>query len=278
LTPLTFALLIVFITTAVLAIGLSTTLAGALAALRERRLFARVILANFVLVPLVGVALVRVFPLSGDAAIALLLLASAAGGPNAIQFTSKVSDELDLAAAVLFLLTLVSVVVTPVLVLLTLPVEEPITVPYLRVLGALGGLMLLPLFLGSAVRQRAPTQAAKLAKPLMTLSSLAFVASVVAAASSRQDAAQAVRGSTLAAMLVLTLVSMAIGWWLGGPSQGSRRVLAVATNMRHVPLTVAISIASFPSRDVDIALLAYLLVVAPPNLVFTIYHGIKAKH
>ena len=82
MTPLTLALLVVFITTAVLAIGLSTTLAGGLAALREHRLLVRVIVPNMVLVPLIGVALVRLLSLPEDAAIGLLLLAFAAGAPT----------------------------------------------------------------------------------------------------------------------------------------------------------------------------------------------------
>ena len=163
------------------------------------------------------------------------------------------------------------------LVFLALPVEEPITVPYLRLLVAIGVLTLLPLFLGSAVRHRAPARAARLVKPLLNVSTVAFVASALVAGSSRQEAARAVGWSALAAMLALTLISMAIGWLLGGPRQESRQVLAVATNLRNVPLCLVIAIAAFPSRDVDLVLLAYLLLVTPVNLVFTVYHGIKAK-
>ncbi len=51
----------------------------------------------------------------------------------------------------------------------------------------------------------------------------------------RREAINIIRGcGTIVAMLLLLLLSMLIGWLIGGPDCDSRRVLATSTGMRSV--------------------------------------------
>jgi BASS family bile acid:Na+ symporter len=81
----------------------------------------------------------------------------------------------------------------------------------------------------------------------------------------------------LLAMLLLIAASMVIGWMLGGPDRGTRRVLTVNTSMRNVALALAIASRSFPGADVDVGVLAFSALMLPPNVLFTIYQSRKMK-
>ena len=51
----------------------------------------------------------------------------------------------------------------------------------------------------------------------------------------RRDALHAIAGrGTILAMFLLLVISMLIGWFIGGPDDESRRVLATSTGMRSV--------------------------------------------
>jgi len=267
----------VFLITVMVAIGLRATANDILATLQDRKLVAKILLANIVLIPILGLAVVRVFDLSTDTAVAVLFLACAPGGFIAIQFTTKVEDKVSFAAAVLFLLSIVAVVFTPVMAGVIVPREMLKTLPYLRVIGFMVVFLLLPLVAGFAVRHARPPLADALYKPLNLVSTVSFIAAVFLSMAIKKEAARTIGGAGIAAMLTLILGSMVIGWLLGGPKKAERKVLANSASMRNVALCMLIALTSFPQRNVDEAILAYVLVVIPPNLLFTIYHIAKRR-
>ena len=81
----------------------------------------------------------------------------------------------------------------------------------------------------------------------------------------------------MAAMLILILVSMLIGWVLGGPDKNDRRVLATGTSMRNAAICLLIAQKSFPDTGVDVVVIAFSAFMVPPNMLFTLYEIIKNK-
>ena len=92
LSPLARLLTYVFLVSVMLSVGLEVTGRQVLDALRNVRLMGRALLANLVLVPILGLVLVRLIPMAPDVAAGVLILAAAPGAPFAVQFTSKVRD------------------------------------------------------------------------------------------------------------------------------------------------------------------------------------------
>jgi predicted Na+-dependent transporter len=76
-----------FVALVMLSIGLRVSGGQLLDTLRNRPLFIRTLLANCVLIPGIGVLLVKLFPLTPDASVGILLLAAIPGTPIALQFT-----------------------------------------------------------------------------------------------------------------------------------------------------------------------------------------------
>jgi BASS family bile acid:Na+ symporter len=107
-------LLNLFIVVVMFSIGLRVSGGELLDILRKRSLLVRTLLANCVLIPAIGFLLVRIFPLTPDASVGILLLAAIPGTPIALQFTRQAKTRLAFAAAMTFVLSLVSVAMTPV--------------------------------------------------------------------------------------------------------------------------------------------------------------------
>lgn len=267
------ALTYLFFVSTMFSIGLAVSADQFLAALRDYRLMARVILANIVLVPILGILLILFFPLSTDVKTAILLLALAPGGIQALQFTPK--SDAPFATAVMFILALAAIVISPLLADLILPVEIRVRVPYLHAMEFLLLFLLLPLLAGFTLRHRVGRLADGLCKTVLLISNVSFIAAVVLSMTVKSRAARSIGWAPLTAVLMLS--SMAIGWLLGGPGRGSRQVSAVATSMRNAGVCLLIAAASFPGSTVELTVVAFMAMMVPPIMLFTAYHGIRGK-
>jgi bile acid:Na+ symporter, BASS family len=104
-----------FMITYMLSVGLETTRGRIVSILKDSKTIGFALLANLVLVPLLGVILTRVIPVPSDIKTGLLLLAIAPGGPFALNFARVSNGNIHLAVALFVLLSLLAIVITPVL-------------------------------------------------------------------------------------------------------------------------------------------------------------------
>ena len=105
-----------FVFLVMLSIGLRVSGGELLEVVRNRALFTRMLLANCVLIPGIGFLLVKLFPLTPDSTVGILLLACIPGTPIALQFTRMAKTRLAFAAVMTFVLSVVSIALTPVAV------------------------------------------------------------------------------------------------------------------------------------------------------------------
>ena len=271
------ALIIVFLLSTMLSIGLEVTLKEIMLVASNKRLFIVALVANFILVPLLGLGIARILPMPMNIETGFLLLAAAPGALFAINFTRRTQDSVPFAAALVFSLTVLSVVFTPFLAQLLLNVDQPVTLHYDRAVQVLFLYVLVPLLAGLALNRWANPMALQLRKPLSVCAGVSFVVVTVLTMDLKSAATKQIGMNGLLAMLLLITASMVIGWMLGGPNRGTRRVLTVNTSMRNVALALAIASRSFPGADVDVGVVAFSALMLPPNVLFTIYQSRKIK-
>ena len=258
-----------FVVTVMFSIGLRVSGGELLGILRDRALFVRTLLANCVLIPAIGFLLVRIFPLTPDASVGILLLAAIPGTPIALQFTRRAKTRLAFAAAMTFVLSLVSLAMTP-LAIQVMPhtaqrSDRPLLMLVMNIVLYIG----LPLCAGLWAARRAPKLAPKLVLPLGVLATIVFVFLMWETRLVRRHAFDAIRGrGTVLAMLLLLLLSMLIGWLIGGPDPESRRVLATSTSMRSVIVVLYVARYCFPGTNVFMIPIVYLSLMVPTNLLF----------
>jgi bile acid:Na+ symporter, BASS family len=267
----------IFVISTMLTIGLRVTGHEILSSLNDRKLMARVLLANIVLVPLLGILIAKIFQLSADSQVGIILLACAPGGINAIQFTGKVKSHIAFAAGLLFLLNIIAILVTPLIARVCLPPQIHVTMPYLKFAGILTAIMLLPLLAGFSIHRHLARLSEIFYKPLLILSNLTFVTVIILTMQVKKAAMGELGWRLVVAMLLLIVGSMIIGGLLGGAEKGARRVIATTTSMRNAALCLMLAVVGFPERNVELSVLAFMALMVPPNMLFMVYHEIREK-
>jgi len=269
-----------FVAVVMFSIGLRVTGGQLIGILQNRALFVRVLVANCLFIPALGFLLVHIFPLKPDASIGILLLAAIPGTPIALQFNRKATTRLAFAAAMTFILSVVSLAIAPLMIEVMPQIVERSQRPILRLFTDIALYIGLPLWAGRWTARRAPKLAPRFVTVLEIIASIAFLTLMFETRIVRQEALNAIKGGgAILAMGILLLASMTIGWFIGGPDPDSRRVVATTTGMRSVIVVLYVARSCFPGTNVFMAPIAYLTMMVPTNLVFiTIYSFWRKRH
>jgi len=247
-----------FVISSMLAMGLGLTIGEIVAPLRNIRLIVLSLVANFVLMPLVAIALARLLRLDEAFGVGLLLLGSAAGAPFLPKLAQIAKGNLAFAVGLMVLLMVITVGYLPV----ALPVLLPgVSVNPAQIARSLFLLMLLPLAAALAVRAKFPPAAAR-AKPLLDrLSNWSLILLIVLLTVVNLKSVLAVfgTGGILAGLLFLA-AGYGIGWVLGGPAADTRRVLGLGTSQRNIAAALVVSRQSFDDPNVVVMVVVVAIV------------------
>lgn len=263
-------LLDAFVVLVMASIGLRVRRGELFSILRNRKLLGRSLLANCVVVPVLGYLLARMVPMDPQVRVGIMLLAAVPGTPVALQFTRTARGRLGFVAGLTFLLSIAAVAVAPVAVTVVPHLESQYRPEFDLILTLLMQIVL-PLGAGVMLARKWPSIAAKLVGPLNILATVIFIFLMWETRAVRREALRSMGGRPLLTMLALLIVAMVTGWWLGGPDRESRRVMATSTSMRNVVVCFFIARYWFPGTRAYLVPIAYLGMMLPANLLFTLY-------
>lgn len=213
---MTTFVMILFLVTVMMSIGLELTIGECLSVLRNRRLLVSALVANFVVVPLLGVLIATILPMPRDIEVGFLLLAAAPGALFAVNFTRQMRDSVPAAASLLFVLTVLSLAVTPPLAQLLLRIDPHVTMHYGQAVRVLVLYIFLPLTAGLVIHRLDGSRARTLQKWSSVCADVLFVFGVILTFSVKSAATRRIGINGLLAMLLLIVVSMVVGWIMGG--------------------------------------------------------------
>src|SRR5213595_1114122 len=143
--------------------------------------------------------------------------------------------------------------------------------------------MLVPLAVALAVNARFPSVAAR-TKPLLNrISNLSLIALVLLLVVTNIKNVLAVFGTGgILAGLLFIAVAFAVGWWLGGPTTDTRRVLALGTAQRNIAAALVVGSQSFSDPKVVVMVVVVaivsLLVLMPLSRKLAKYKSGKAEN
>ena len=249
---------LIFVVSSMVAMGLGLKVAQITAPLRNLRLVAMSLLANFALMPAAAIVLARVLRLDEPLGVGLLVLGVAAGAPFLPKLTQIAKGNLAFAVALMVLLMVITVGYLP----LVLPVLLPgVSVNPAKIARSLVLLMLVPLVVALAVNAKLPAAAAR-AKPLFDrLSSLGLILVVVLLVVVNFNKVLSVFGTRaiLAGMLFIAF-GYAVGWALGGPAADTRPVLGLGTAQRNIAAALVVGGQSFSNPSVVVMVVVVAIV------------------
>ncbi|HEY7850074.1 MAG TPA: bile acid:sodium symporter, partial [Ktedonobacterales bacterium] len=243
-----------FVVTSMLAMGLSLTIPQIAGALRNGRLVALALVANFVIVPAVAFGLAQIIPLDKDLKTGLILFGAAAGAPFLPKLAQIAKANVALAVGLMALLVVVTVVYLPLVLPLLLP---GISVDSGKIALSLFLEMLVPLAIGLCIKARYAEAAASLQPPVAQISNISLVLLLVLMLGLNLGNVLALLGTgAIIGMVALIVVAVGSGYLLGGPGTESRRVLALGTGQRNLAAAFVIATGNFANQPNVLVLLA----------------------
>jgi BASS family bile acid:Na+ symporter len=247
----------VFLVSSMSEIGLGLRLQQVVAPLRDKRLVALALLANFIIAPLLALGIARLLRLDEPFAQGLLLLGLGAGAPFMPKIVGMAKGDVAVAVALLVMLMVGTIAFLPFVLPLLVPGAQVNPEEIVRLLLLL---ILLPLSVGLIMRARVPSFADRLAPVLGVVSIATLLAATVLIIALHWQSLQQVfgTGAIYAAALFSVLCALA-GWLLGGRAAGQRMALGLGTGFRSFPAALIVSVQNFADPNVQVMVIVTTL-------------------
>lgn len=262
-----------FVVLYMFSVPLETTRGEIMEHFKNFNLMRRALLANFVIIPILGFVIAYFLDLPPEIRTGLLLLAMAPGGLFALQFARVANGNRVFAVWLLFVFCLLAILITPLLVHLFFPREGAGRLPFGWLTMMLLLLVVAPLIVGRLLQKLIPEQAPMLGLWLGRLSIVIFIVAALMAGKYKTPAIKLMGMNGIAAIVLLILGAWAVGWLLGGPEIRNRKVLAISSSMRNVGVCVPIASNYFTGTEVTVPMLAFSGIMIPMNMVFALVIG-----
>lgn len=237
---------LVFAVSSMLSVGLTYTLGQIVEPLRNVRLVGVGLLANFVVVPLWALLIVRMLSLDDPYEVGIMLVASAAGAAFLVKLVQLSDGDVAFSASLLVLLLPATVIYMP----LVLPFIAPdADVEVWAIARPLVFATLLPLVVGTATLAVLPGVAARVRPLLGPVSMGALVATgVLTVAANAGDVVEVLGERVIIAALLLIAGSFAVGFVLGAPDH-HRDEIALATAQRNIAAATVVATQTIGDPD-----------------------------
>jgi predicted Na+-dependent transporter len=240
-----------FAVSSMLSVGFSHTIREIIEPFRNLPAVSKALLANFVLVPLLGYLITLILPLDRPLQIGLILIACAAGAPFLIKLTIAAGRNVALSTSLLVLLLPLTIIYIPIVVPIAIP---EVTVSPMAIAMPLVLTMLIPLAIGFLIKAYFHLWAARWQPILAKLSSITLLLLVSITFIVNFKAIVGVFGEgVIFAAILLILGAFGIGYLLGGPDIAKRDVLGLGTAQRNIAAATVVATQGFEDRDTLVA-------------------------
>ncbi|WP_227357253.1 bile acid:sodium symporter family protein [Haladaptatus salinisoli] len=246
----------IFVLTTMLSMGFELTPNQLVASLNKRRLMAKSLAVNIIIIPFFAYALVITFPMETGYAAGILLIAMAPGAPFGPKLAEISASDIAFASGLMAVLGFVSVVTIPITAALLLPGD--VTADPIRIAQLVVVVQLFPLLAGLIIDARCPSIADRLYPPVQRLSDYSFVGLIVLLLVVYLNEMLLLVGTgTLFVSAIVVGAAILFGYVLGGPERSTREVLATTTAARNAAIALFIATTSFADPDVLTMVLAF---------------------
>jgi bile acid:Na+ symporter, BASS family len=259
------AVLIAFIASTMLAAGLGTRVADLAAVVRTGPLLALVLVANLLIVPLLGWGVAWLFSLGTAATIALILVASSPGAPFGAKIAMIQRGDVLAGSTLQVLLAAIGSLTFPLTANVLIGwtgVGGDLALPVADLVRSVAILQLVPFAVGLAVRHWSSQTATRWVPAAQRASSLTFVAVLVLGLGSSWEQLVSLLGSRtlLAAGIFTVLAALAGGLLASGPPVRRTTMGGIAPLRNAGPAFAAVAIAFDSDPEILAALSGILLV------------------
>jgi predicted Na+-dependent transporter len=210
----------------------------------------KTLVLNFIVIPAVAILIVLGMNLHPEIAIGILLIGVAPIMPLFPLFVSFARSGRPGTHAPILYASLLMVLSVPMTMFIARAIQltaPGLEVNLVHVFIFLVGFQTVPVVIGYAIHERL-THRTALARKITTGCAVATLLIFIALsmAVSRQPLANLYGSDALVASILLVVVSLMLGWLVGGPDPKARKNLAMGTSLRNVGLSLLFAWVFFP--------------------------------
>lgn len=269
-------LILIYVVSAMLALGLGQTVSQILEPLRSLRLTLSTLAASYLILPLLAASTARLFGLDAGLRLGLVLIAMSAGAEVGPLLTSTSKANVRLSAGILVLSLGVTIFYLPLMLGVFLPdvhfdVKHLVLKLFLTILG--------PLLLGLLIRSRFEKIAHALETPLHWISRVFVIAVTLTIIILYYKPIIGLFGTyTILAAFISVTGGFAIGYLLGWPDRETRLAMAYMHGARSASIAALVAADVFrdqPNVILGVATVTIFILglLIPASYLFRIKQG-----
>ena len=267
LLTLTNLFLLTFVISSMLAMGLSLTTKQIVTPLKNVKLVLLALFANFVVVPILGIALTKVFQLETDLATGLILVSVVAGAPILPKMAQVAKGDAAFSVGLMVLLLIGTIIYAPIVLPLIL---SSVSVSAWAIAKPLIFMMLIPLMIGLFVKARYPQTAENLEPTFHQASSFSLILMIVLMLVVNWSSLVGAFGTkSFIAAIIFIAVAFPVAYFMGGSNSGTRSVMGLGTAQRNLEAAMAIAGINFASQPNVLVMIIVVAVIGLTLLMVT---------
>ena len=250
--------ILIYVVSAMLALGLSHTVKEIFDSLRNVRITLSAVVASYIILPLIAVSIAGLFGLDPALRFGLVLMSMAAGAEIGPLLTANSNGNVRLAGGLLVISIAITIVYLPVMLGVFLP---SVHFPLGHLLIKLCVTVVAPLILGFFIKSQFEKIAKTAEKYIYTISRIfVIVLTVIVILLYYKRIIDLFGTYAILAGFVYVVGGFGIGYLLGWPERGTRLAMGYMHSARNA--SVAIMVANDVFHDqVDVMLMIALLVI-----------------
>ncbi len=238
--------MLMFVVPSMLAMGFGLTVGQILEPLKNWKVVVFALVASFVIVPLAGYLITLLIPMQQDYQIGLILVATAAGAPMLPKMAQLAKGNLALGVGLMTLLMVGTVIYMPIMLPILLP---GVSVNPADIAVSLVVLMLIPLGIALFVRARWHEVAGYFRPKMAQLSNVGLIGLIITMLLlDWRNVLQTIGTGALASIILLILVGVVAGYFLGGAAPGGKSVFALGTAQRNLAAANVVALGNFAAQ------------------------------
>jgi bile acid:Na+ symporter, BASS family len=261
-------------------VGLAASTNDLINAARDWKLIVRMLLANYLFVPAVAVALLMIFHTNPTVAVGFLILAACPGGPYGSIFTMIAKANVGAATGLGLILVGLSPLVSPGLLNILVSIllgNQVVHVNVTKMTVTLILSQLLPLLFGLAVNYWRPSLTSSLVGPARQGAKILNATLLVLIFYTYYRLFLRIKPIGYFGMLILLIATVVIGWLAGVSDSQNRKAMALTTSIRNSVPSMVIAIESFDGTLALPAVVVFGIFGTLGSLVLALWWGMKAR-
>ncbi len=268
--------ILIYVVSAMVALGLSQTVRQIFEPLRNLRLTISAVVGSFIVLPLLAALTARLFGLEPGLRYGLVLMAMAAGAEVGPLLTTTSGANVRLSAGILVLSLGITILYLPLMLGVVLP-DVHFDVKHL--LLKLFLTILAPLLLGLFIRSRWEKLAHAAEKPLHLISRVFVIAVTLIIILLYYKPIIGMFGNyAMFSALIMVIAGFGIGYMLGWPDRGTRLAMAYMHGARSASIAAMVATDVFREQPKVILMVATVTIfilglLIPASYVFKIKPG-----